>query len=106
MKASATEPRRKPVSLFDHAADARVRDLALDRIADFARAVARHHVGRRAGCAERRDVAAMLVALRGYYRTWSLCAPFRLPALDEELIAVAERAYVQACNGYGRRVAA
>jgi len=107
MKASATEPqRRTPVSLFDHAADARMRDVICERIAQFARAVARRHLGRRGSRSQRCDSAALLVALRGYYQTWSVCAPFRLPTLDEELVAVAETAYLQACGGYERRAAA
>lgn len=106
MKASTPLQRRPLVSLFEHAADARVRDVVRDRIAEFARAVARRHRGRRGGRGERSDVAAMLVALRGYYRTWSVCAPFRLPALDDEVVAIAETAYLHACGGYERRAAA
>lgn len=51
----------------------------------FAREVAKRHRGRAA------DPGALVLALRGYYRMWSIFE--RLPALDERAIALALAEY-------------
>lgn len=55
------------------------------RIRSFAREVAKRH---RAGTADR---AALVLALRGYYRTWAIFE--RLPPLDRPTLALALAEY-------------
>lgn len=57
----------------------------------FAREVAKRHRGHRA------DSGAMVLALRGYYRTWSIVE--RLPALDDRAIGIALAEYEFARSG-------
>jgi len=79
----------KAVPLFEN-----LENLAFEqKIRSFAREVAKRHRGRPG------DRAALVAALRGYYRTWAIFE--RLPVLDERSItlAVAEYEFVRS----GRR---
>lgn len=66
------------------------------KIRSFAREVAKRHRGRPA------DPGALILALRGYYRMWSIFE--RLPALDDRAIALALAEYEFVRSG--RRVKA
>ena len=80
---------QRPIPLFDDASPAApAGDDARGRVRIFAEAVARRHRRSKAGVRE------FVAAFRGYYRTLSICAEERLPALDDELIGFATRAYL------------
>ena len=66
------------------------------KIRAFAHEVAKRHRGRSA------DPGALILALRGYYRMWSIFE--RLPALDDRAIGLALAEYEFARTG--RRVKA
>ncbi|MBD5654434.1 MAG: hypothetical protein IAI50_04550 [Candidatus Eremiobacteraeota bacterium] len=70
-----------------------------ERLRGFAAEVAKRH---RHG---RGDLNAMLVALRGWHRTWAVCLPGRVPPLDDELVALAISAYRSAAGGRKRTAA-
>ncbi|GAC1301065.1 MAG: hypothetical protein NVSMB19_08730 [Vulcanimicrobiaceae bacterium] len=55
------------------------------KIRAFAREVGKRHRGRP------EDSRALVAALRGYYRTWSIVA--RLPPLDDRMLAIALAEY-------------
>lgn len=66
----------KAVTLFEDRTAATFEE----KLRAFAREVGKRHRGHAA------DHAAVVVAVRGYYRMWSLFAP--LPALDDRAIAL------------------
>ena len=91
---------RQAIPLFDdrsleHAGEAELRA----RLRAFAQSVARRHRRSKAGPAE------FATALRGYYRTLSICAERQLAPLDDELEAFATAAYL-AVRSNGHSVAA
>ncbi len=88
---------RAAATLFDSVSDSN-RDDFRERVRSFAVEVAKRH--RRGGG----ELGEMLTALRGWHRTWAICAPNRVPPLDEPTIALAVAAYTKA--GHKRQPAA
>jgi broad specificity phosphatase PhoE len=73
---------------------AETRDRVEARLRAFASEVARRHRGRPV------DPSRLVVALRGYYRTWAIFE--RLPPLDDAAIAFAVDVYRETRGGRGR----
>jgi hypothetical protein len=88
MQSSRKRTRKRPAAtLFDAAARLDDAEFA-ERVRSFAVEVAKRH---RHG---RGDLGAMLAALRGWHRTWAICAPQRIPQhLDDASVARAVAAY-------------
>jgi hypothetical protein len=70
-----------------------------ERVRAFAVEVAKRH---RRGPG---DLRAMIVALRGWYHAWALCAPSRVPQLDDDIVALAIASYERASLRYPSKAA-